>query len=110
MKFFDGFLVICAFALSTILTATLFATFSAWAYVALGPNERDIIAAATGGPPAAAASAARGNVSSAPGNEGAMVVEFEPITVIGHRHGVDDRKFAQSPGSVQRQIHAARNG
>ncbi len=110
MKFFDGFLVICAFTLSTIMTATLFATFAAWAYAALGPYERDIIAAAAGGPPAAAASAARGNVSSAPGNDGAMVVEFEPITVIGHRHSADDRKFAQSPAAVQRRIHAAGNG
>jgi hypothetical protein len=99
MKFFDGFLVICAFALSIIMTATLFATFAAWGYAALGPYERDLIAAAVGGPPSAAASAITASASAAPVSDEPIVVEFEPITVIGHFRPVREH-LAQSPAPV----------
>ncbi len=99
MKFFDHFLVICAFALSTIMTASLFATFAAWGYAALGPYERDLIAAAFGGPPSAAASVMPAGASVPQVSDESIVVEFEPITVIGHFRPAREH-LAQSPAAV----------
>ncbi len=99
MKFLDGFLAMCAFALSTIMTATLYVTFIVWAYGALGPSEHELIAAAIGGPPAVVASAITANVSSTGTPDEPIVVEFEPITVIGHR-GDAHEHLAQSSTSL----------
>jgi hypothetical protein len=96
MKFLDRFLATCAFALSTIMTATLFATFAAYGYAALGPYERDLIAAALGGPPSAAVSATTASASAAQPSDEPIVVEFNPITVIGRFRRLGKR-LAQSP-------------
>ncbi len=99
MKSLDRFLATCAFVLSTIMSATLFATFAAYGYAALGPSERDLIAAAFGGPPSAAASATTASVSVAQRSDPPIVVKLNPITVIGRFRRLRQR-LAQSPAPV----------
>jgi hypothetical protein len=100
MKYLDNLLVVCAFGLSTTTLAMLFATFSAWAYGELGPEQRDVIAVATQ-PLGAVAAGAR---AASPGQRGvaseATEVQFEPITVIGHRRDAEAPQIAQSEPTV----------